>query len=208
MEITSNHVEWAVVWRLSKLLEEPNPQFNVTDTYASFIGILCWVMQRIRAPGSPQQDLAAKRIRDNLGKQTVEDWGVHTRNDIAPLSRATVCGVGPFPEFQGRPVNKFLVDLRNAVAHGDARTIEPFHLRRDGRAAVELGGFVFHCVEKDRNRNVVFEGQITLLEADMRRIGTRLGYEYCRGMGSDEFGEDSLKGVIEKRAAMMGHRLR
>jgi hypothetical protein len=49
-EITKDHVEWAVVDRLRRMLveEPPHPKFNVTQTYALFTTILCWMMERIR----------------------------------------------------------------------------------------------------------------------------------------------------------------
>jgi hypothetical protein len=50
-EITKVHVEWAVVGRLRLLLEEtPHKKFNVTQSYALFTSILCWVLQHIRTP--------------------------------------------------------------------------------------------------------------------------------------------------------------
>lgn len=203
MEINDRHVEWAVVDRLSKLLKEPDGRFSVTDTYASFVGVLCWVMQRIRAPGDKPADKAARNLWDELSTQTVEDWGIITRAgiplEVLPLSTATARDVEPFC-WKGRAANNFLVDLRNAMAHGDSRTVEPFNLRVKGRAEVELAGFTFHCEEK-KVRKVVWKGSITLLEADMRRIGITLAERYCKALCGDEFARDAAAGVLESGGA-------
>jgi hypothetical protein len=39
--------------------------------------------------------------------------------------------------WERRPANQFLVGLRNATAHGDARNVKPFNLCVRGRADVE-----------------------------------------------------------------------
>lgn len=45
--IKEDHVEWAVIDRLQKLLEgAPHPEFNVTHSLALFLGILTWVKNR------------------------------------------------------------------------------------------------------------------------------------------------------------------
>ena len=97
MEIRSEHVEWAVVHRLSKLLDEKHEEFNVTSAYSSFVTILCWVIQRVRA----RDNSSAQRLFEDFGKETAEDWGIHTRAEVPPLAEAAARGVGPFPEFSG-----------------------------------------------------------------------------------------------------------
>lgn len=194
MEIRKEHVEWAVVRRLSKLLDKKHEEFNVTSTYSYFATILCWVTQRVRADDQSE----AQRLFEELEKETVEDWGIHTRAEVPPLSEAAARGVGPFPEFAGRPASKFLVDLRNAVAHGDARTVEPYHLAVKGRATVELAGFTFYCEEKTRRGKVVWKGSITLLESDMRRFGLRLADRYCEALGGYDFAREASSGVFER----------
>ena len=69
--------------------------------------------------------------------------------------------------FDGQTIEQVLVNLRNAVAHGDARNVRPFN------SGAILVGFTFNCA--DRNG---WNGQITLLRSDMRGIGTELATRY------------------------------
>jgi hypothetical protein len=200
MEIRDEHIEWAVVHRLSMLLEETHGEFNVTATYSAFVPILCWVMQRIRA----NDGTAAHRLLEELQQETAEDWQIQTRDDVAPLSEAAWKRVGPFPAFERRPADKVLIDLRNAVAHGDQRNVRPFHLAVKGTGRVELKGFTFRCQEKV-DRKVVWQGEITLLESDMRYIGHRLAERYCAALGDADFRREASKGVVDsKHVARLG----
>ncbi|MGO9171659.1 MAG: hypothetical protein ACLP7P_06805 [Rhodomicrobium sp.] len=191
MEIKKEHVEWAVVHRLSKLLGEKHEEYNVTSAYSSFATILCWVMQRIQPSGQLFKDFE---------KETAEDWGIHTGAKSPPHLQGAALGIGPFPEFAGRKASKFLRDLRNAVAHGDDRTVVPFHRPvNKGRVQAELAGLTFCCEEKDNKGRVVWKGNITLLESDMRRLGTELADRYCKALGGD-VAKDASKGVSERNA--------
>jgi len=74
--------------------------------------------------------------------------------------------------FENHRVRRFLINLRDATEHGDARKVSPFNVDR------LLVGFTFACEEvSDRRRT--WEGKITLLEQDMRRIGIQLAKTYC-----------------------------
>src|SRR5262245_26029072 len=81
-EITRDDVEWAVVRRLQLMLEEPPHQkYNVTQTYAIFTVILCWVMQRIRVDprmAKTRNDLLAADLMRKLSAQriTEEPWSI------------------------------------------------------------------------------------------------------------------------------------
>jgi hypothetical protein len=88
--------------------------------------------------------------------------------------------------FSSHIVTRFLTNLRNATAHGDARNIEPFHVEKPNRTEQFLAGFTFHCLEKDRGGEIIWQGQITLLEDDMRRIGCHLAKTYCDAMRHSE----------------------
>jgi hypothetical protein len=84
---------------------------------------------------------------------------------------------------QHRNAEQFLIDLRNAIAHGDARTIEPFHVEsRNGGAERLLVGFTFHCSKENKKGDIVWRGKITLLEDDMRRIGSYVAKMYCNAL--------------------------
>jgi hypothetical protein len=60
--INEQHVEWAVVSRLATMLNEPQHRvFDATHTYALFVPILCWTMQRMR-----QNDPKGRVLQDRL----------------------------------------------------------------------------------------------------------------------------------------------
>jgi hypothetical protein len=189
-EITKDHVEWAVVDRLRFMLEQPPHQtFNVTQTYALFTATLCWVMQRIRIKF---QEISSKddKVAHNLFKKLegasilTEPWCIQ----IASTERiervgATTVSVRAPQGFEAHTAERFLINLRDATAHGDARNVEPFN------AGDLLAGFTFSCVEFEgigRNRKKAWGGEITLLEPDMRRIGIQLAKLYCDAIRRSE----------------------
>jgi hypothetical protein len=73
-------VEWAVVDRLRQMLEEaPHERFNVTQTYALFTTIVCWVVQRIRVNKiKTENDKFAARIFEELSSQPIDEkpWAI------------------------------------------------------------------------------------------------------------------------------------
>ncbi len=76
--------------------------------------------------------------------------------------------------FEAHTAARLLKNLRDAMAHGDARTVQPFnrgHL---------LIGFIFLCSEKNRKGGLLWSGSLVLLESDMRRIGCALAEKYCQ----------------------------
>ena len=189
-EITPDHVEWAVVNRLQKMLEQPaHDSFNVTETYALFTATLCWVMQRIRIPETnirSKADQIAHILYNKLSdaKISADPWSVH----VAPTPRITAINSHavsiPAPvNFETHSVSRFLINLRDATAHGDARNVAPFNMRINSEW--QLGGFTFSCAELT-NRKMTWKGKITLLETDMRRIGTQLTKIYCEGLRRSE----------------------
>jgi hypothetical protein len=74
-------------------------------------------------------------------------------------------------------VDRFLINLRDATAHGDARIVSPFNVLVERQHL--LAGFSFECSEK-RDGRKTWEGKITLLETDMRRIGIQLAKAYLQ----------------------------
>lgn len=204
MEIRDDHVEWAVVDRLRKMLKNPpSTEFNVTQTYALFVSILCWILQRIRSKECSDVDKLVANVLEKLQSHRIEDapWSI-------PTDRVdTQVEIGPFPEFAGRTAKQFLIALRDAVAHGDARNVRPYHQRRDGKGGADLIGFQFECQERNRHRQIVWAGTITLVETDMRRIGVALADMFCEALrrsGDNEcdqhFSIDAVKHVTEKAA--------
>jgi hypothetical protein len=192
--ITDDHVEWAVVDRLRRMLQSPpHPEFSVTNSYALFTSILCWTVQRIRAGDSAEGD----KLLGKLEGRKVEEppWSISTTSpEVVPISDAGASKVGPFPDFAGRNVYQFIIDLRNAVAHGDARRVKPFH--EVGRDGEQLAGFIFICGKTETPVRT-----ITLLESDMRRIGIALADVFCKALRrSDEHRRD---GNFERDAAQI-----
>ena len=182
-QITDDHLEWAVVGRLGLMLEAPpHRTFNVTQTYALFTTILCWVVQRVRIPTheivSRDDRIAHKLFKVLSSTAAVDDpWRV----PVLPAARVELIGstsvTVPKPEsFETHSVDRFLINLRDATAHGDARNVSPFNVPTASEHL--LVGFTFACAEF-KNRKKIWEGKITLLEKDMRRIGTHLAKSYC-----------------------------
>jgi hypothetical protein len=196
-QITNEHVEWAVVDRLRQMLDEPPHQtFNVTQAYALFTTILCWVMQRIR-----RDDEIARGVLKKLKEAPIEGdpWGVRLTARLQPVRVPAPRG------FEGRKAERFLINLRNATAHGDASKVVPFNEQIRGERL--LVGFTFKCDEPGGNRPKTWEGEITLLESDLRRIGRALAKLYCDALRGSEahrrdsqFGSDAERSVREVAA--------
>ena len=93
-QITNDHVEWAVVGRLRLMLEEPpHKTFSVTETYALFTTVLCWVLQRIRTKAheikTVDDKIAHNLLRKFEGTAIADDpWLVH----VVPTSRIELLG--------------------------------------------------------------------------------------------------------------------
>jgi hypothetical protein len=207
-EITKDHVEWAVIGRLRLMLEEPpHHPFSVTRTYSLFTSILCWVMQRIRIRPeeavSKDDEIVRHLFKRLEGTLVVADpWRVSMTARIEYNGETKI--PAPAPEgFETHTVERFLINLRDAVAHGDARNVAPFNSER------LLAGFTFTCKEfkgRGKDKKLVWTGKITLLETDMRRIGIELARLYCDAIRRSEphrhdghFGSDAAS--IKEAAA-------
>jgi len=98
---------------------------------------------------------------------------------------------------------RFLINLRDAAAHGDARNVKPFHVGKPNKIEQLLAGFTFHCQEKEKGK-IVWWGEITLLEDDMRRIGRHLAMTFCdalrREVDRSDFVEEAVTCVREAAA--------
>ena len=182
--ISDEHVEWAVVFRLASMLGEPQHRiFDVTHTYALFVPILCWTMQRMRQ-NNPQGRVLQNQLRGQ--KATDRPWllplnKLHSSlHETSPGNKTTINGPGDWP------IEPFLIALRNSVAHGDARNVFPFH--RQVGSQHELVGFTFRCkvafstIEKRSfygkpENSAIWQSEITLQSEDMRRIGYALAHK-------------------------------
>jgi hypothetical protein len=201
-EIRREHVEWAVVDRLRQMLiAPPDTVFNVTQTFALFSAILCWTLQHMRIPESgvaTAGDQAAVNLRKALERQLIADdpWRINFVEGVVLGARIPAA-----PNFRGHAAMRFLKNLRDATAHGDTRTVEPFHASSRG-ADRALFGFSFKCAERDRQGAILWSGEITLLEEDMRRVGAAIAGLYCDAVsGSNAYFQDEARQQVRESAA-------
>jgi hypothetical protein len=210
-QITNDHVEWAVVDRLRCMLEgPPHKIFNVTETYALFTTIICWVVQRIRIPTheiNTGDDRIAHKLFKTLSRAAIADdpWRIPVTSAERIESMGSHKVVVPASSnFETHTVDRFLINLRDATAHGDARNVSPFNVPIGSERL--LAGFSFACAET-RARQKTWEGKITLLEGDMRRIGGHLAKIYCDALRRSDahrhdshFANDAARSVREAPA--------
>ena len=193
-QIPQQHAEWAVVDRLRQMLQDPEGPYLATQSYALFSTILCWVMQHVRMKKDDQStngDRAASALLDALEQEPIggDPWAVWT----APAERIGDRGVPvpPTEGFENHTAARLLRNLRDAMAHGDARKVLPFN---HGEI---LRGFSFNCAEL-RGHQIVWQGKIVLLRSDMQRIGCTLASRYCEAIKTAD-----ATGEIEARANAM-----
>lgn len=167
--ITNAHAEWAVVDRLRAMLVEPPHQaYNVTQSYALCVAILAWVMQRIRTRANEvdtPEARAAVTVKARLVGQPAEAMPWFARQ---PSSGPDIVDRGNFAD---QTAFDFLKSLRDAMCHGDARSVFP--INRNG----QLVGFEFRVMSREG-----IEWSATLKERDLRRIGTALAAMYCEAL--------------------------
>ncbi|MFA7430623.1 MAG: hypothetical protein WCZ23_10745 [Rhodospirillaceae bacterium] len=206
-KITKDHVEWVFVGRLRMMLEEPpSDRYEVSETYALFTTILCWVMQHVRIgenEGERDADKQARNLRTKLDKvcARAEPW----KFALDPTVRIERIGKHSIavPASEGvetHSVWRILRNLRDATAHGDMRTVEPLNTEH------LLVGFTFLLAEYKNGlkKPPTWEGKITLLQSDMQRIGAELARRYCNTIRdahrhNSTFGAEA--GTIKERAA-------
>jgi hypothetical protein len=156
-EITTDAVEYAIVERLSAMLGSAKEDFKAVETYALFSSILCWVMQRSRtpAPHNAPFDMKAQSVKTKLEAMKAADapWLVPTTRSVSAL--------------------QLCKELRDAMAHGDARNVRPFN-EHD-----YLKGFTFDLREA---KDGPVKDTVRLLRTDMRRLGSALADLYCETM--------------------------
>jgi hypothetical protein len=170
------------------MLADPmHHHFSVTGSYSLFTSILCWVMQRTRTAEEGQADQLARALLQKLERQPIflEPWLIH-QSGIRNQSAASV-----------------LIGLRNALAHGDARSVKPYNYN-DG-SQINLVGFTFKC--RCNYKSPPWEGEISLVAADMVRMGTSLADYFCnslrradRHQRDNHFGRDAATLVREEAA--------
>jgi len=199
--ISDKHVEWAIVNRLKAMLDEP-PQtpFNVTQTFALFSSILLWSKNRAwvagnqhaLGPNADENDRRAHETRKELGRALItnDPWRLSTTDpQIAVLGdeRDQVPdGARINSDFENMTAEAFFKWLRNAIAHGDARTVQPIHKDSVRTGTPLLAGFRFKFAEHRSRREL----ELALYHDDMRRLGSCLADLFCQSLsGGDRYFE-------------------
>ncbi|BDW83714.1 hypothetical protein MACH24_31520 [Erythrobacter sp. Dej080120_24] len=205
-EITRDHLDWTIVGRMRVMLLNPKDSFEISETYALFTAILCWVMQHTRIKPKyavRSADKAALALFGKLAKKNVlhEDWRFPAEG-VERIVFRSGCRIA-LPKsvnFENQNVADALIGLRNATAHGDMRNIEPINV------GGSLVGFTFSCARfyEEGGKRRKWKGQITLLEDDMQRIGGELARRYCNAIREahsrdSNFGS-AAKSIVEEAA--------
>jgi hypothetical protein len=177
MEITDEHLEWATVDRLREMLAAVNEDYKVTNTYALFTAILCWVAQRIRAQGNGPIDVRARALYDEIARERAVDppWGLTAEGEHPQLLDFNFTERSEVQNVAEIRMTDLLIALRNAVAHGDARKILP--INHNGW----LVGQRF-LVSATEGRRLLWTGRVDLQRGEMRRISATLAERFCAAL--------------------------
>jgi hypothetical protein len=203
--IDDRHVEWAVVNRLKRMLDAPpRTRFNVTQSFALFNAILLWSKNRAWVAGKKEgrpawfdaADHAAHDAREALRAASIFDapWSLSKfaprleRDDVSspfdrPTERVNI-------DFEEMSAEQFIKWLRDALAHGDGRSIRPVHKQsRDGRKTFLAGFQITFEEERGSKRKLC----LFLYHADMTRIGSILAHAFCSALsGGDRYFEQEI----------------
>lgn len=201
--IHDEHVEWAVVGRLKAMLDEPpKTKFNVTQSFALFSTVLLWTKNRAWVGGDqadrPQwfneADHAARDAREALKGSLIcnEPWLLsRVRPQITAVSGASdrpfdVEGINS--DFADVTAEMFFKWLRDALAHGDGRSIRPLHRPSAHKRQTLLAGFEIVFPQSRGSKRIL---RLALYHADMKRLGAVLADQFCRSLsGGDRYFEE------------------
>jgi len=203
--ISDKHVEWAVVSRLKAMLDTPpQTEFEVTQSFALFSAVLLWTKQRAWVGGDAndrparfnETDHAAHSLRETLRSASIFDppWSLSkVRPRMGPVRQPDVSSFADErinSDFDGMSAEQFIRWLRNALAHGDGRTIRPIHKPgRTGNTALLSG---FELAPRARSGSSQLR-RLCLYHADMVRIGSALADAFCKALsGGDRYFEQEL----------------
>ncbi len=195
MGIPFDHLEWAPVARLEELLVgDQRPTLNVTRTYAAFTAIVLWTRERTwmsatRGNGARYQaeNAVVSDLRTALrGKRIgTGDWMLSTHMPANCQSLHANSPIGSPDagaeinlEFKNNDIQTFMTWLRNALAHGDGRTVFPIAGVGGKTRKPYIAGFELH-----------FDGKrLFLFKSDMIRIGSLLARGFCASVsGQDKY---------------------
>ncbi len=212
--ILDEHVEWAVVNRLKAMLEDPpKTKFNVTQSFALFSSILLWSKNRAWVGGDrgdqgrflSEADQAAAEARKRLRESQIcgEPWLLSRRApNLRSASRLQELDLGAEEinaDFETMTAEAFFKWLRDALAHGDGRTIRPIHKPSHRSKSTLLVGFRIEMCERKGSARIL---SLSLYHADMRHLGAALADYFCRAMSGNDvyFEQEAGTAQIEEAA--------
>ena len=180
--------------------EPPKTRFNITQSFALFSAILLWTKNRawvgkdrLARGGSNKADDPARNAREALRQTNIRDapWSLSRltpalvtvdRERADQLPGAEING-----DFADMTAERFVKWLRDALAHGDGRTISPIHKWSAKTGKTLLAGFriVFPAAQGSEQ-----DLTLSLFHSDMVRIGSVLADAFCRALsGGDRYFE-------------------
>lgn len=200
--ISNEQVEWAIVNRLKAMLDEP-PQttFNVTQTFALFSSVLLWTKNRAWVAGNngqrgqwqDQADHLAHDVREAMRRKLITDdpWRlsrVVPQNVLVDRAEGREVRERRInADFEAMTAENFFKWLRDALAHGDGRTIKPIHKLSVRTGNALLAGFRVEFNAERRSAEIL---KLDLFHDDMRRIGSVLADLFCQSLsGGDRYFE-------------------
>lgn len=179
--ISEENVEWAVVNRLKAMLDHP-PQtdFNVTLGFSLFSTILLWTKNRmwVLASDGPADDQATA-ARAKLGEALIIEapWNLSMQfpSNHAPGEVNA--------DFAAMKASAFFKWLRDALAHGDGRTIRPLHWTSNTTGTEWLGGFLVTFPEARGSDRIL---TLHLFKGDIHRMGQQLADLFCQHLANGD----------------------
>jgi hypothetical protein len=197
VEISDDHVEWAVVNRMKNILEAPSvTKFEVTQSFAVFTTILMWAKNRIWVDGNKTgkvvslapSDIASRETRNQLRGERICGPFWHLSRVSPELisvnakytARKEQSEINS--DFDSMTAEDFFKWLRDAIAHGDGRNIRPIHRRSVKGGKTLLAGFTIVCAKARASGEQL---TLTLYHADMKRLGARLADLFCGSLSGD-----------------------
>ncbi len=162
MQITKDQVEWAVILRLRDMLRaSPQAEHDVTQAFALFSSIVCWIAQRMRTKGSGPNDLAARRFYERMKTEGFGQFGHGEPRNTQSVADAIVL-------------------IRNAVAHADGSSVEPL-CRTPAGSQPKLVGY---AVQSAKDNKIV--ATLALTPDMMIRFGMWIADEFIADMTRDD----------------------
>lgn len=153
-QIREHAAEYETVRRLAEMLTSTREDYQATESYALFSTIVCWVVQRARTPANQDgpNDVQAREVGIALRAARMSD---------APWLMQDLEKMSAFD---------FFTNIRNAVAHGDGRQIQPLN----------EGGFLTGQIVP------ILGMKLQLRRADMKQLGCGLADLFCETMAAYE----------------------